>query len=175
MNKIMILKAGSPAIHKLGDIGREVDDCIRVHDETDTHYIGNFEEGYGFIDVKFKKEDCRPLTESERKDLNGKWYSINGNPLYRIYIDEEGNVVSGKILTICGIINKITDTEGFAKQHNWVGMNVTFPEKIEIGKSLYLTTDAGLITTSKVSNFEIDDSTYIIQTKNSIYYIDVKL
>lgn len=80
MNKIMILKGGSPAIHKLGDIGRKEDDLVRIYKETDTHYIGNFEEGYGFIDVKFRKEDCRSLNKEEIDNLNGEWVTIHGNP-----------------------------------------------------------------------------------------------
>jgi len=44
----MILKANSPAIHKLGNIGRNIDDKIRIHSEDDIHYIGSFEEGFGF-------------------------------------------------------------------------------------------------------------------------------
>ena len=73
MNKIMILKGGSPAIHMTGDIGRKCDDKIRIHSEDDTHYIGSFEEGYGFINVKFNKSDCRLLTQEEREKLNGNW------------------------------------------------------------------------------------------------------
>jgi len=73
MNKIMMLKANSPAIHKLGDIGRNIDDKIRIHSEDESHYIGSFEEGYGFINVKFNKSDCRLLTQEEREKLNGNW------------------------------------------------------------------------------------------------------
>ena len=67
MNKIMILKANSPAIHLLGDIKREEDDYIRIHKETEIHYIGSFEEGYGFINVKFNNSDCRLLFRRKRK------------------------------------------------------------------------------------------------------------
>ena len=175
MNKIMILKGNSPAIHKLGDISRKEDDYIRIYEETETHYIGNFEEGFGFINVEFKKEDCRPLTETERKELNGKWYSINGNPLYRIYVDEQGNIINGKCITKKGIINKITNAEGKDKHFNWIGINVEFSEDICLGQSLIMIIDDGrYITTSKVINVEIVDNNYVIYTKNSVYYIVLK-
>lgn len=176
MNKIMVLKGGSPAIHQLGNIGRKEDDYIRIHEETDTHYIGNFEEGFGFINVQFRKEDCRSLTEQERKKLNGNWYSINGTPLYRIYVDEEGNVVKGKTIMKKGIISRITNTEGSDKHQDWIGMRVEFPEDIEIGRSLVMFADNDWqITTSRVENVEvfsvIEGVNYIISTRNSIYTI----
>jgi hypothetical protein len=62
MNKIMILKGGSPAIHKLGNIGRKNDNHIRIHSEDYVYYIGNFEDGFGFINVKFSTCAVNPLT-----------------------------------------------------------------------------------------------------------------
>ncbi len=88
----MVLNGGSPAIHLLSNIGREDDAYIRVHDEDNEYYIGNFEEGYGFIDVKFRKQDCRPLTLDEIEDLNKKWFAINGHRLYKIQLDKNGNI-----------------------------------------------------------------------------------
>lgn len=167
----MMLKAGSPAIHKLGDIGREVDDLIRIHSENNEYYIGNFEEGFGFIDVKFKKEDCRPLTKEEREDLNGKWYTISGTPLYRIYVDEEGNVIKEKVLSVTGVIDNVTDNQGNMKHNNFIGMVVTFGEDIEIGRSMIMMTDQGTLTTSKVVEVNKYNNNYEIITKNSIYYI----
>ena len=174
MNKIMILKGGSPAIHMTGDIGRKCDDKIRIHSEDDTHYIGNFEEGFGFINVKFNKSDCRPLTEMEREKLNGSWYGINGNPLYRIYVDEEGNIVNGKVLTVKGVISKVTDSLGNDKHSNFINLSVEFGEDILIGRSVVLLTGEGAITTSRVINVELDNGQYIIYTNNSVYYIEVK-
>lgn len=175
MNRIMVLKGGSPAIHKVGNIGRENDDYIRVYSETEDYYIGNFEEGFGFVfvDVKFRKEDCRPLTEEERKKINGKWYSINGNLLYRIYVDEEGNVINGRVLTLKGKIDKITDIQGNDKFSDFVGLSVTFGEDIQIGSSLVILTDGRSIQTSKVINFEKMQDKYIIYTQNSVYYISI--
>ena len=174
MNKIMILKGGSPAIHKLGDIGRNIDDKIRVHSEDENYYIGNFEEGFGFINVKFNKSDCRQLTQVEREKLNGSWYGINGNPLYRIYVDEEGNVVNGKVLTVKGVITKVTDSLGNDKHSNFINFEVEFGEDILIGRSIIMLTSEGTITTSRVTNFDVIEKQYIIYTKNSVYYIEVK-
>ena len=173
MNKIMMLKANSPATHKLGDIGRKYDDKIRIHSDDDTHYIGSFEEGYGFINVKFNKSDCRQLTQMEREKLNGNWYTINGNPLYRIYVDEEGNIVNGKVLTVKGVISKVTDSLGNDKHSNFINLEVEFGEDILIGRSIVMLTGKGAITTSRVTNVNIHEKQYMIYTKNSIYYIEV--
>ena len=169
-----MLKANSPAIHKLGNIGRDIDDKIRIHSEDENYYIGNFEEGFGFINVKFNKSDCRPLTKTEREKLNGSWYGINGNPLYRIYVDDEGNVVNGKVLTVKGVINKVTDSLGNDKHSNFINLSVEFGEDILIGRSIVMLTSEGPITTSRVTNVDIIEKEYIIYTNNSIYYIDVK-
>lgn len=173
MNKIMILKGGSSALHKLGNIGRKDDEFIRVHKETETHYIGMFEEGLGFIDVEFRKEDCRYLTEEERKELNGKWYGINGFPLYKIYVDEEGNVIKGKCAMKKGYIKTVTDNNGFPKHPSFGGLQIEFPEDIEIGKSLIMFAENGTITTSAVINVEIKNNIYLIYTKNSIYCVEI--
>ncbi len=90
----MVLLGGRPAIHKLGNIGREEDDFIRVFEEDEEYYIGNFVQGFGFIDVKFKKRDCRSLTKEEVDHLNGRWHGINNHPYYQIWVDYEGNVIN---------------------------------------------------------------------------------
>jgi hypothetical protein len=169
----MVLKGGSPAIHQLGNIGRENDDYIRVYDETEDCYIGSFEEGFGFVDVKFRKGDCRPITEEERKEINGKWYSINGIPLYRIYADNEGNVINGRVFMLKGRIDKVTDTQGNDKFSDFIGLNVSFGEDIQIGISLIMLTDYGSIQTSKVVNFDKKQNKYIIYTQNSVYHISI--
>lgn len=65
----MFLKKGGKAIHLLGDISRDVLDAelIFVHSEDENNYIGHFAEGFGFINVKFAKEDCREASDEEVK------------------------------------------------------------------------------------------------------------
>jgi hypothetical protein len=174
MNRIMVLKGGSPAIHKLGDIGRKQDDYIRISSETDEYYIGNFEEGFGYIDVKFKKYDCRLLTEQERKELNGKWYSINGNPLYRIYVDEKGNVIKGTIQMSKGkLINIVDITTRETKYPDWLEKDFTYAEsEIEIGRPLFMfLEDGGYFKTTRVEKVDIKDDIVELTTRNSIYYL----
>jgi hypothetical protein len=172
----MILKGGSPAIHKTGDISRDNDDYIRIHSEDKENYIGNFEEGFGFIDVKFNKLDCRHLTSEERNKLNGSWYSINGNSLYRIYVDEEGNIFNGKVKAIKSRISKILSTLTNEEKYSpYNGMLVEYGEDITIGRSLIMfTTDCGYIQTSTVNNYEYDVNRNcdVVYTKNSIYYLE---
>jgi hypothetical protein len=94
LNRIMVLKGESPAMHQLGNIGRDNDDYIRVYAEDGEYWVGCFEEGFGFIDVKFKKADCRNITGEEREFINRQYYSLNGKEiLYKINVDEEGNLI----------------------------------------------------------------------------------
>lgn len=174
MNKIMVLKGGSPAIHKLGNIGRPDDEKIRVFEEDEGHYIGEFEEGFGFINVKFKKSDCRPLTKEERDKLNGSWYTINGNPLYKIYVDEDGNVGNGKVTTIKGKITKVLSTETNQEKHSeFKDLTVEFGEDVVIGQSLMMFPEGGgYIQTSKVTDYKLTDKSCVVHTKNSVYIIE---
>ncbi|MDD4779095.1 MAG: hypothetical protein PHT02_00630 [Tissierellia bacterium] len=174
MNKIMVLKGGSPAIHKMGDIGRPNDDYIRIFEEDEEHYIGEFEEGIGFVQVKFKKSDCRLLSEQERNELNGKWYTINETPLYKIYVDKDGNVGNGKVTTIKGKITKVLSAEtNEVKYSPFKDLTVEFGEDIVIGRSIIMfPTDGGNIQTSKVADYKLTDKTCIIHTNNSVYYIE---
>ncbi len=96
----MILKGGSPAIHKMGDIGRKEDDFIRVHSEIDKQYIGNFEFGFGFIDVKFNKSDVRPCTKEEIDYLNTQHYAINNTPLFQYSLNYDGEFDEKEISNI---------------------------------------------------------------------------
>ncbi|MFC6545517.1 hypothetical protein [Cohnella cellulosilytica] len=93
--RYMILKGGSPAIHKLGDIGREQDDLIYVKSETPDHFIGNFVEGFGFTDVAFKKNDCRSLNPGEIEELNNSVIRLGGIR-YRMRVDPEGYPIEEK-------------------------------------------------------------------------------
>jgi hypothetical protein len=89
----MLLKGGSPAIHKLGNIGRKQDAYIQVTSEDKDNYIGMFREGFGFADVKFPKYNCRLLTEEEISEVNNMVYTINGHATYKLKLDSEGNFV----------------------------------------------------------------------------------
>lgn len=93
MNKIMVLKGGSPAIHQLGNIGRKEDEYIRVYAEDEDDYVGVFEEGFGFIDVRFKKDDCRQINNKEFNFLSRQVYVIGGMPMGYVTIDRDGNII----------------------------------------------------------------------------------
>lgn len=69
IKKYMFIKKGGKAIHKLGNISRNVYDAelIYIYNETDTDWIGQYCEGLGFFDVKFNKGDCRDATDEEIK------------------------------------------------------------------------------------------------------------
>lgn len=96
MTRVMVLKGGAPALHKLGNISRTDDEFIDVKEETETEYIGNFSEGFGYIDVRFDKKDCRPITKEEVDSLNKKVFTINNKVYGRICVDDEGNYLPVK-------------------------------------------------------------------------------
>ena len=53
------------AHHLLGEISSDTPDICRVSEETETHYIGSWVTGLGFIYVHFPKETTRDLTQEE--------------------------------------------------------------------------------------------------------------
>ena len=57
------------ATQTLGDISREDEDYCRITEKTEEGYIGNWCEGFGFVNVLFPFETTRALTEKEEKFL----------------------------------------------------------------------------------------------------------
>ena len=92
--RIMVLNGGSPAMHKLGNIGRKDDSFIIITDDKDDQYIGQFAEGFGFVHVEFNKSDVRPCTKEEIDKLNGCYFCVNSNALYQNHYNYEGFWVS---------------------------------------------------------------------------------
>lgn len=66
--RVLILE-GPHAFHKLGDIGRPGfgSEKIVVWASKLPWLIGNFTEGLGFIDVHFHKDECREMTDEEKR------------------------------------------------------------------------------------------------------------
>ena len=67
-----------------------------------------------------------------------------------------------------GKIDRVIDIQGNDKFSDFIGLNVTFGEDIQIGNSLIMLTDYGSIQTSKVVNFEKKQDKYIVYTQNSV-------
>ena len=63
----MFLRKGGKAIHQLGDISRDVynAELIVVDGEDESNWIGHFVEGFGFVNVRFAKDDCKVATAEE--------------------------------------------------------------------------------------------------------------
>lgn len=93
--RLMVLKGGSPALHMLGDIGRDDDDFIHVTSENETEYIGMFLEGLGCFGVRFQKSDVRPCTKEEIDNLNQCYFAINNNVYYKNNYNYDGTWGSG--------------------------------------------------------------------------------
>lgn len=76
------------AIHQLGDISRGEPDLCVIRSEDADNYIGNWVEGYGFINVKFPKRTTRELTDEEKEKWHGRQITIGGSPIGTIYTKE---------------------------------------------------------------------------------------
>ncbi len=181
MNKIMVLKGGSPAIHKLGDISREQDDFITVYAEEGDQWIGQFNEGYGFIDVRFNKSDVRPCTKEEIDELNKKWFAINGHIYGKNHYNYDGEPVTIVPEIVTGIIVKVMAADQDAPKHKqfW-GKKIQFNKALLETNSIIvfdvLDEQGGRIQTSKVTDISYDkteayENGVKIATMNSIFYI----
>lgn len=169
MNKIMVLKAGADAIHKLGNISREDDEYINVKREDENYYYGMFLEGYGFYDVKFNKKDCRPINKEEFMERNGMVMQMN--KLYsRILIDEDGNIISDK--TFNGMVSDVVDNFGNNKSSPVRGFEVKIPSPIFVGRTLIMDGEFYLFRTSTVKGVDRIPKGIKVKTLNSVYYIE---
>lgn len=69
LRKYMFIRKGGKAIHHgTGmDISRNVFDVelICISNENEACWIGNYAEGFGFLNIHFAKEDCRDATDEE--------------------------------------------------------------------------------------------------------------
>ena len=74
------------AFHLLGDISRDEEDLCHVSEETPTHWIGSWVEGYGFVKVKFPKETTRDLTDEEIEKYNAKVLQVASWPPFKLDI-----------------------------------------------------------------------------------------
>lgn len=77
---------GTKAFAKLGDISRDEPDLCIIFGKMRGYYIGNWVTGFGFIDVKFPIATTRYPTRADKKRFNGRWFGINGTPLYQLKI-----------------------------------------------------------------------------------------
>lgn len=65
---VAMLLSGKDAQHCMRNINRDQeygDQEIIIRWESKNFYYGNFLEGFGFVDVAYKKKDVRELTEDE--------------------------------------------------------------------------------------------------------------
>jgi hypothetical protein len=63
--------------------------CV-VFEENDENYIGNWVEGFGFINLRFPRETTRPLTSSEKEHYHNRHMYINSTPVGPLNMYEEG-------------------------------------------------------------------------------------
>lgn len=78
---------GTTAYHKMGDVSRDKGDLFITSNETDTHWIGNWVTGFGFINVCFPKSTSRELTEEEITEYNKTYIQIASQPPYKLKVD----------------------------------------------------------------------------------------
>jgi hypothetical protein len=64
-----VVRWGTDATHRLGDMPRSQGDFFAVTSETDDDYVGYWLTGFGFVEVHFPKPTTRELSHIERKWL----------------------------------------------------------------------------------------------------------
>jgi len=89
MKKINKYMMATKAIHKLGDISRDMEDICQIHLETEKNYIGSWVTGYGFLNVHFPKETTRDLTEEEREKYRSMNFQMSSQPPFKLSIGME--------------------------------------------------------------------------------------
>lgn len=77
------------AKHKLGDISRDEPALCYIGKEHGDNFIGNWVEGFGFIEVRFPKATTRLLTEDEKEQYRGKYVQIGSGPPIELNIDAD--------------------------------------------------------------------------------------
>jgi hypothetical protein len=94
MKKIDKYMIATKAIHKMGDISREMEETqehlenlCRVSEEDEENYYGMWTTGIGFFGVKFPKETTRELTQEEIDLCNTKSVGINNQPGFKLKVD----------------------------------------------------------------------------------------
>ena len=99
MGRLTVVLGGTPAIHKLGDIGREKDDLFIVDREEGETLIGRWLEGLGFFDVRVPADRTRKLTRAEADSYHGRIGFIGNTPAGELEIDssdvEDGWEIDG--------------------------------------------------------------------------------
>lgn len=60
------------ATHKVGDLSRDEPDLCVIYNEDAENYIGNWQTGYGFVEVKFPKATTFELTEDQKNFYRSK-------------------------------------------------------------------------------------------------------
>ena len=94
MEKIDKYMIATTAIHKLGDLSRELDiegqlmeNLCRVSEEDNENYYGMWTTGFGFFGVKFPKESTRELSQEEIDFFNTKSVRISSQPPVKLKVD----------------------------------------------------------------------------------------
>lgn len=81
LSKHMMLRKNGEAWHCRGDLHRDelAWEPIFVYAEDGSDYwVGHYVEGFGFIDVRFLKSDCRDMTEAELQHYENAKLEIVG-------------------------------------------------------------------------------------------------
>ena len=84
MKKYMM---ATKAMHMTGDISSDKEDLCVIFEEIDTHYVGNWITGFGFIEVEFPKETTRELTVTEVEKYNKTYVQIANQPPIKLKVD----------------------------------------------------------------------------------------
>lgn len=81
------------AHHQLGDISSDRPTLCDIDSEDEENYIGNWVDGFGFVEVKFPKATTRELTDDEKNFHNGRILMMGTQLAGIIQIPDAPNIV----------------------------------------------------------------------------------
>ena len=81
------------AHHQLGDISSGQPTLCDIDSEDEENYIGNWVDGFGFMEVRFPKVTTRELTDNEKSYHNGRVLMMGNQFAGLIQIPDAPNAV----------------------------------------------------------------------------------
>lgn len=80
------IRMGTTAHHLLGDISREQAEICVLTEESETHYMGFWLEGFAMMGTKFPKDSVRELTEEEKTFYHDRPLHQKGKPWKKLNV-----------------------------------------------------------------------------------------
>lgn len=176
-SKVMILKANCDAMHKLGNLKREEDSHVFVIEDDESHYKGQFLEGFGYIDIIFKKEDIREMSDLEYNEYIHKIITMGSMVWSCLFTKRDGSdMTDEEKKEDCYEVLYVKNNDNTIRFKELENKRFYISKRTEVGKSL-LVFDTNFIyafNSSKLLEKTIDKNNMInFKSKNSNFQFKI--